>query len=127
MDETKRKRLEAKGWRFGSAQEFLGLSDAESTLIDLKLKLARSLREKRLEKHLGQTEVAKLIHSSQSRVAKMEAADPTVSIDLLVRSHLALGTSQVELGRIMARPAGGFAGLVKEARGAYRAGKARKS
>ena len=102
MKEEKRKRLEAKGWRLGSAQDFLALSDADAALIDFKMKLARSLKEKRIGRRLGQTQVAKLIHSSQSRVAKMEAADPSVSIDLLVRSHLALGTSNPELGRIIA-------------------------
>ena len=106
MNETKRKNLEAKGWRVGGAQEFLGLSDADAAFIEFKLKLAQSLREKRLKRRLGQVQMAKIIHSSQSRVAKMEAADPSVSIDLLVRSHLALGTSSPELGRIIARPAG---------------------
>ena len=105
MNEAKRRKLEAKGWRFGSAQEFLGLSDADAAFIELKLKLAQGLRDLRLKRCLGQVQVAKLIHSSQSRVAKMEAADPSVSVDLLVRSHLALGTSGSELGRLIAGPA----------------------
>lgn len=96
MNEAKRMKLEAKGWRIGSTQEFLGLSDAESAFIEVKLKLANSLRDMRLKKHLGQVQVAKIIHSSQSRVAKMEAADSSVSIDLLLRSLLALGTSSPE-------------------------------
>ena len=104
MHELKRKRLEAKGWRFGTAKEFLGLSDQESEYIELKLKLAECLRKKRRERHLGQVDLAKLVKSSQSRVAKMEAADPSVSVDLLIRSLLALGSSQPELGRIIARP-----------------------
>lgn len=105
MNEAKRRKLEAKGWRFGSAQEFLGLSDADAAFIELKLKLAQGLRDLRLKRRLGQVQVAKLIHSSQSRVAKMEAADPSVSVDLLVRSHLALGASGPELGRLIAGPA----------------------
>jgi len=104
MDDAKRKRLEAKGWRFGTVKELLGLSDEESELIELKLKLAQSLRAKRLEKGLGQVKVAKLIHSSQSRVAKMEAGDASVSVDLLVRAHFALGASTPDLGRIITRP-----------------------
>lgn len=105
MNDAKRKKLEAKGWRIAGAQEFLGLSDADAAFIECKLKLAQSLRDKRIKRRLGQVQVAKMIHSSQSRVAKMEAADPSVSLDLLVRSHLALGTSGPELGRILARPA----------------------
>ena len=103
-NEAKRKKLEAKGWRFGDAQEFLGLSDEEAALIELKLKLAQSLRAVRIKKGLGQVRVAKILHSSQSRVAKMEAGDSSVSFDLLVKSHLALGTSGPELGRILIRP-----------------------
>jgi ribosome-binding protein aMBF1 (putative translation factor) len=103
MHETKRRRLEAKGWRVGSAKEFLRLSDQEADYIELKLKLAESLREKRRQRRMGQTDLAKLVQSSQSRVAKMESADRSVSIDLLIRSLLALGTSNPELGRIIAR------------------------
>lgn len=104
MNEAKRKRLAAAGWRFGTVQEFLGLSDRESAYIELKLKLAEGLRKKRRERHIGQTDLAKLVSSSQSRVAKMEAADSSVSIDLLIRSLLALGTSNPELGKMISRP-----------------------
>lgn len=103
MRDVKRRRLEAKGWRVGSAKEFLALSDQEAEYIELKLKLAESLREKRRRRRMGQTDLARLVQSSQSRVAKMEAADRSVSIDLLIRSLLALGTSNPELGRIIAR------------------------
>ena len=104
MRVEKRKKLEAKGWRFGGAKEFLGLSDREAAYIDLKLKLAAILRKKRRQRRLGQTELAKLVKSSQSRVAKMEAADGSVSLDLLVRTLLALGATSPELGRIITRP-----------------------
>ena len=104
MKTTKRRRLEAQGWRVAGAKEFLALSDQEEAYIELKLKLAECLRKKRRERRLGQTDLAKLVKSSQSRVAKMEAADLSVSVDLLIRSLLALGTSQPELGRVIARP-----------------------
>ncbi len=103
MRKAKRERLEANGWKIGSTNEFLALSDQEAEYIELKLKLAESLREKRRQRRLGQTDMAKLVHSSQSRVAKMEAADSSVSIDLIIRSLLALGTSNPELGKIIAR------------------------
>lgn len=103
MRESKRRRLEAKGWKVGGAHEFLGLSDQEAEYIELKLKLAEALRKKRLERKLPQTRMAKLVRSSQSRVAKMEAADRTVSVDLLIRSLLALGASNPEIGRTIAR------------------------
>lgn len=103
MREEKRRQLEAAGWKVGDTKEFLALSDQEAEYIELKLKLAQSLRAKRRQRRLGQTELAKLVQSSQSRVAKMEAADGSVSIDLLIRSLLTLGTSNPELGRIITR------------------------
>jgi transcriptional regulator with XRE-family HTH domain len=89
MRERKRERLEAKGWRFGTAQEFLGLSAEESAYVELR-------RQKR---NLSQTELARMVYSSQSRVAKMEGGDPSVSLDLLIRSLLALGASARDLAR----------------------------
>lgn len=101
MRADKRTRLESKGWKVGTAQEFLGLSDEESAYIELKLRLGRGLRAQRRRRQLTQIEAARLLHSSQSRVAKMEAGDPSVSVDLLVRSLLALGLSHRSLAQIV--------------------------
>jgi DNA-binding XRE family transcriptional regulator len=103
MRETKRKRLEAKGWKFGTVQEFLNLSPEEVAYIELKLELAGKFREQRRRRRMTQHEVARIIKSSQSRIAKMEAGDPSVSLDLLIRSLLALGASGRDLGRRIAR------------------------
>jgi DNA-binding XRE family transcriptional regulator len=94
MRDAKRKRLESKGWKVGTAKEFLGLAPEESVFIEMKLELADSLRTRRENLNLTQVELARLVKSSQSRVAKMEAGDPSVSMDLLVRSLLALGASK---------------------------------
>ncbi len=102
MKQDKKTRLERAGWKVGTVREFLNLSDLDSALVELKLALSRGLREKRTKRKLTQAQLARLVHSSQSRVAKMEAGDPTVSIDLLVRSFLAMGATQKELGRIIA-------------------------
>lgn len=91
MKNTKRAKLEAAGWAVGSVKEFLGLSEAESALIDMKLALSRSLRERRTKQGLSQVQLAERLQSSQSRVAKMEAGDPSVSMDLLVSSLILLG------------------------------------
>lgn len=99
MRRSKRKRLEKSGWRLGSAKDFLGLSDEEAAYVELRLRLADSLRNRRKRQNLSQTALAKLIQSSQSRVAKMETGDPSVSLDLLVRSLLALGASNRDLAR----------------------------
>ena len=105
MKKTKKERLKKAGWKVGTAKEFLGLSDEEAALIEMKLALARSLTQRRLAHDLTQNQLAKQLGSSQSRVAKMEAADATVSMDLLVRSLLVLGATRQEVGRIIGRKA----------------------
>jgi predicted XRE-type DNA-binding protein len=102
MKAEKRKKLERAGWKVGTAGEFLGLSREEAALVEMRLSLAESLRQLRLDRKLSQTDVAKLLKSSQSRVAKMEAADPSVSLDLLVRSLLAMGKSRRDVGKLIA-------------------------
>ncbi len=99
MKNTKRAKLRASGWSVGSAEEFLDLSAEEAALIELKISLSRSLKIWRTRRRLSQVELAKRLKSSQSRVAKMEAADPTVTVDLLVRSLFALGASPRDVAR----------------------------
>src|SRR5688500_8248801 len=99
MRAEKRKRLHARGWKLGTPKELLGLSGEEAAYIELRLKLAEGLKARRSAKGLTQTDLARAVRSSQSRVAKMEAGDPTVSLDLLVKSLLALGASKRELAR----------------------------
>lgn len=101
MREDKRRRLAAKGWETGSAADFLGLSVEEERYVELRLRLSEGIRERRQRRHLTQTELARALRSSQSRVAKMEAGDPSVSLDLLVRSLLALGASNKDLAKLI--------------------------
>ena len=103
MDKAKRKRLESAGWKVGTANDFLNLSSEESAYIELKLQLAKNLQKRRIEKKLTQIEVARMLKSSQSRVAKMEDGDPTVSVDLLIRSLLTLGARPKVLLRSIAQ------------------------
>ncbi|GBE58240.1 helix-turn-helix protein [bacterium BMS3Abin01] len=99
MKKSKRKELESRGWKVGSTKDFLGLSDEEVAYIELKLSLSQSLKEYRKKKRLTQSALAKKLKSSQSRVAKMEAGDPSVSIDLLVRSLLVLGATSKDVAK----------------------------
>lgn len=102
MKQSKRQKLERSGWRVGTASDFLGLSAEESAYIEMKLALSETLREEREKKKLSQVQLARLIASSQSRVAKMEAADSSVSMDLLVKSLLALGVARKKVARALA-------------------------
>jgi len=98
MDKRKRRRLEDAGWKVGSAADFLGLSEEEAALVEIKLGLASAVRKQRSRRGMTQAQLGRLLGSSQSRVAKMEAADPSVSIDLIVRSLLRMGASRQDVG-----------------------------
>jgi len=104
MLKAKKKRLESKGWKVGTVADFLNLSESEAMYVELKVVLSRLLKKQRIKSKLTQIELAKIVKSSQSRVAKMEAGDPSVSLDLLVRSLLTLKTTKSELARAISFP-----------------------
>ena len=105
MNATKKKKLQQAGWSVGSASDFLELDSAEEAIVEMKLALGTRLRDVRREQRLTQQEVAERIGSSQSRVAKMETADKSVSMELLVKSLVSLGTTKAQIGSIIGRPA----------------------
>ncbi len=103
MDTAKRKKLEAVGWRVGTADEFLGLTPEESAYVELKLALSQGLREWRTREGLTQAKLARRIGSSQSRIAKAEASDPGTSVDLLIRALLATGATQKDVAHLIGK------------------------
>ena len=105
MDETTRKRLEADGWKIGDTQEFLGLSDDEMAYVDMRISVRNALRARREAGGLTQKALATRLGSSQSRVAKMEAGDPSVSLDLLIRALLATGATTLDVADAIAERA----------------------
>lgn len=106
MKRTRRRNLEAAGWTLGSATDFLALSEVEATYVEMKLALSNSLRQRRTRQRLTQAELAAQLESSQSRVAKMEAADPSVSLDLLLRALLQMGVSPRQIAGTLRVSAG---------------------
>lgn len=105
MDVSKRKRLEAAGWRIGDAREFLGLSSADLLWVELHELFTAAVIDARQAARLTQVELARRLGSSQSRVAKMEAGDPGISVDFLLRSLIALGLGVPAIGRVLQDPA----------------------
>jgi DNA-binding XRE family transcriptional regulator len=102
MNVKKKKKLEAAGFKVGGVKEFLGLSEEEMALIDLKVRLIGMLRAARQEMGITQHALARRIGSSQSRVAKMEAAGQDVSLDLICKTLLALGVTPQGIGKAIA-------------------------
>jgi len=103
MDAKKRKQLQKAGWSVGDAADFLNLSPEEAALVEMRVALSRSLKARRLAAGLTQTTLAKQLGSSQSRVAKLEAADPSVSLELLIRALLAVGASRKDVASALSR------------------------
>ena len=105
MNIDKRRKLERAGWAVGDAGDFLRLSADERQYVEVKLALAQGLRRRRERLGLTQTEVAARFGSSQSRVAKMEAAHRSVSTDLLLKSLFRLGADPREVARLLRKAA----------------------
>lgn len=99
MNSKKKKQLQAKGWKIGSAADFLGLSREEDAIVEMKLSLSETVRHSRSKARVTQATLARRLNSSQSRVAKVEAGDPSVSLELLVRAALAAGASRSEVAK----------------------------
>lgn len=103
MDIKKRKRLEKAGWSVSDAAAFLELTPEEAALVEMRVALSRNLKERRLAAGLTQATLARQLGSSQSRVAKLEAADPSVSLELLIRALLAVGASRKDVALALSR------------------------
>ncbi|KAB8332272.1 helix-turn-helix transcriptional regulator [Scytonema tolypothrichoides VB-61278] len=101
MDQAKKKPLESKGWKIGTVSDFLQLTPKETIFVEIKLALSRSLKERR-QQLMTQAELASKISSSQSRIAKAENGDASVSIELLIRAILATGATPQDIGQVIA-------------------------
>jgi len=99
MDKNKQERLKKKGWKIGTVKDFLELTSEEEAYVELRYILSQKMKEYRKEKGWTQQQLAEKMGSSQSRVAKMEATADSVSVDLQIRSLLALGASLSLVGK----------------------------
>ena len=90
------------GWREGTVKELLGLTEEQSVLVRTKAALAVFLQQRRKQRGWCQAELATRMSSGQSRVAKMEAAHSSVSLDLLVKALLVTGATMPDVAAVMA-------------------------
>jgi ribosome-binding protein aMBF1 (putative translation factor) len=104
MNSARLKRLRAAGWKIGDTRDFLKLSDEEAMLVELKLSLTSALKQARQKRRISQSDLAQRLGSSQSRVAKIEAGDSSVSLDLIVKALFAAGATRRELQRAFVAP-----------------------
>ncbi len=102
MKKAREKELKARGFKATSVEEFLGLTSDEVAIIELRLALSKALKQRRLKAKVSQAAFAKRLKTSQSRLAKMEAGDKSVSFDLLIKNLLKLGVDKKELADVVA-------------------------
>jgi DNA-binding XRE family transcriptional regulator len=101
MNKKKRKQLEDKGFQVGSAADFLNLTPEEEAYIDIRLDISNLVKAQRAKKGWTQEQLARAIGSSQSRIAKLEGGDPGISLDLMIKALLQLGTSKKQIGKLL--------------------------
>lgn len=99
MKKTKREGLERAGYTITDMQKFLNLSDEEMAVIDLKISLVKKLKDVRKAAGVTQKQLAKLMKSSQSRVAMLESGSSDASLELICKALFVLGVSSKELGK----------------------------
>jgi predicted XRE-type DNA-binding protein len=91
MNKAKREALEAAGFRVGDYGDFLGLTDAERELVELRVRLGREIRQRRERAKLTQKGLAVMLGTTQPRVAKIEAGTRGVTLDQMVRAYVTVG------------------------------------
>jgi ribosome-binding protein aMBF1 (putative translation factor) len=101
MDKKRKQQLEEKGFRVGSTADFLELSPEEETYIDIRLDISNMVKSQRAKRGWTQEQLARAIGSSQSRIAKLEGGDPGISMDLMIKALLRLGTSKKQIGKLL--------------------------
>lgn len=117
MRPEKRKALEAAGWKFGDAADFLAMTDEERQMLDLRVDAALAVRRLRVAMNMSQKELARRIHTSQPRIAKIEKAASDVTLDQILRAYAAAG-GRVTISEIASAPGKTGTGSVRKAIGA---------
>lgn len=101
MDVRKQKKLEAAGWKFGNAEDFLGMTPEEAAYLKVKLTLARAVEAQRQKCGLSQTDLAAKMNTRQPNIARLEQAPEKVTIDALFKTLLALGLTPRKIAAVL--------------------------
>ena len=91
MTEKKKKILEANGYRVVDSADWLGLSNEEAQIVDMRVALAQELERVRKAKGVTQAELARRVGTKQSGVARMINNPDTSTMDNLIKGLIALG------------------------------------
>ena len=92
MDAAKRKKLELAGYRvYDDAADWLGLTDDEKKLLDVRMSVTQAIRDLRESLGLTQAQLAERLGSTQPRIANLELGQRGFSMDFAVKALLAMG------------------------------------
>ena len=99
MDALTKKLMQEAGFESGSVGELLGLSEAQETLVETKVRLTELLREERRARGWSQNRLAQAMEKKQQVVARIEMAHRSVSLDLLLRALFTMGVKPSRVAR----------------------------
>jgi transcriptional regulator with XRE-family HTH domain len=102
MQATKRNVLEAAGWKFGDAADFLAMTNDERQMLDLRVEAALAVKRQRKAMRLSQQQLAARLKTSQPRIVKIEHAAPDVTLDQILRAFTAAG-GRISLGEVSSK------------------------
>ena len=85
-----------KGWSEATVAEFLELTSAEETIVEMRVRISRAAREKRAELGISQRELAKRMGTQQPHVSDIENGIAT--LETMIRAYLALGGTAKKVG-----------------------------
>ena len=109
LSERRRAVLERKGASEVDVQKWLGLSDAEMKVVELRVRLSREVRHRRMAAKMTQEELATRIGVSQPRIPEIEKGASS-SLESMVLAYLATGADMADLGRVVQGTGSGLAG-----------------
>ena len=122
MQPDERKALEAAGWKFGDAADFLAMRDEERQMLDLRVDAALAVRRQRQAMKLSQQQLARRIHTSQPRIVKIEKAAMDVTLDQILRAYAAAG-GRIAIKEVAGAPGKTRSGHAKKTSGGKKAKK----
>lgn len=102
MTVRRTKRVPA-GWTEGSVKEFLGFTDADEAIVEMRLRLGNAIRDLRRRRGVSQSELARRIGTKQPHVSDIEKG--AAGLETMIRAYLALGGKPIALGKLVAEAA----------------------
>jgi ribosome-binding protein aMBF1 (putative translation factor) len=92
MNEKTREILEGEGYKvYEHAGDAVGMNEYEKQLMELRIRLAISIRKRREKLNLTQADLAQRLKTTPPRVAQIERAARSISFDRILTAYAAVG------------------------------------